>query len=211
MHSSAGSWLTCGCTECRLLDQWSAIDRRGTGGRPPIVIPLDVCATFPSAYCPVPVDYGLQASDRGCTLGRWLVPGGCILPPPPPVLYPLLGRWERQSQKLAVGADAKAAMRQFLPHLEAEVKALGDAALGQERDTLAKLIAAASDDREPVTITRNGAAAAVLVDAAEWSSIQETLHLLASPANAARLRKGLREFAAGQFKPAPGAKARRAR
>jgi len=79
------------------------------------------------------------------------------------------------------------------------------------RNQLAALIAAASDDREPVTITRNGAAAAVLVDAAEWSSIQETLHLLASPANAGRLRKGLREFAAGKFAAAPADKHVRAR
>lgn len=80
------------------------------------------------------------------------------------------------------------------------------------RNQLAKLIAKASDDREPVTITRNGAAAAVLVDAAEWSSIQETLHLLASPANARRLRKGLAEFSAGKFAVAePARKARRAR
>lgn len=80
------------------------------------------------------------------------------------------------------------------------------------RNQLAKLIAAASDDREPVTITRNGAAAAVLVDAAEWASIQETLHLLASPANAGRLRKGLAEFAAGKFSPAGRpAKSRRGR
>jgi len=79
------------------------------------------------------------------------------------------------------------------------------------RNQLAALIAAASDDREPVTITRNGAAAAVLVDAAEWSSIQETLHLLAAPANASRLRKGLREFASAKFKPAPAGKAPRGR
>ena len=63
------------------------------------------------------------------------------------------------------------------------------------RNQLAKLIAQAADDREPVAITRNGATAAVLVDAAEWASMQETLHLLASPANARRLQAGLGEFA----------------
>ena len=71
------------------------------------------------------------------------------------------------------------------------------------RNQLAQLMATASDDREPVTITRNGAAAAVLVDAAEWSSIQETLRLLASPANAKRLHKGLSEFKAGKFTELP--------
>jgi antitoxin YefM len=77
------------------------------------------------------------------------------------------------------------------------------------RNQLAQLMATASDDREPVTITRNGAAAAVLIDAAEWSSIQETLRLLASPANAKRLHKGLREFTAGKFTERRPAKIRR--
>jgi antitoxin YefM len=63
------------------------------------------------------------------------------------------------------------------------------------RNRLARLMAEASDSREPVAITRNGAAAVVLVDAEEWASLQETLHLLASPANARRLQVGLAEFA----------------
>lgn len=62
------------------------------------------------------------------------------------------------------------------------------------RNRLAQLMAEASDNREPVAITRKGVAAVVLVDAGEWASMQETLHLLASPANARRLQSGLSEF-----------------
>ena len=65
----------------------------------------------------------------------------------------------------------------------------------EARNRLAQLMAEAADSREPVTITRNGAASVVLVDAEEWSSMQETLHLLSSPANTRRLLAGLDEFA----------------
>ena len=73
------------------------------------------------------------------------------------------------------------------------------------RNRLAQLMAEATDDREPVAITRNGAAAVVLVDASEYAAMAETLALLASPANARTLRKGLAEFKAGKFKRRPHA------
>ncbi len=71
------------------------------------------------------------------------------------------------------------------------------------RNQLASLMEAANADREPVAITRNGAASVVLVDAAEYAAMAETFHLLSSPRNADRLRKGLTEFKAGKFKKAP--------
>ena len=71
------------------------------------------------------------------------------------------------------------------------------------RNQLASLMEAANADREPVAITRNGAASVVLVDAAEYAAMAETFHLLSSPRNADRLRKGLAEFKAGKFKKAP--------
>jgi antitoxin YefM len=71
------------------------------------------------------------------------------------------------------------------------------------RNQLASLMEAANADREPVAITRNGAASVVLVDAAEYSAMAETFHLLSSPRNADRLRKGLSEFKSGKFKKGP--------
>jgi antitoxin YefM len=71
------------------------------------------------------------------------------------------------------------------------------------RNQLASLMEAANADREPVAITRNGAASVVLVDAAEYAAMAETFHLLSSPRNADRLRKGLTEFKAGKFKKTP--------
>jgi antitoxin YefM len=72
----------------------------------------------------------------------------------------------------------------------------------EARNQLASLMEAANADRAPVAITRNGAASVVLVDAAEYAAMAETFHLLSSPRNADRLRKGLAEFKAGKFKKA---------
>jgi antitoxin YefM len=70
----------------------------------------------------------------------------------------------------------------------------------EARNQLASLMESANEDREPVTITRNGSAAVVLVDAGEYSMMVETMHLLSSPANAQRLAKGIQEFSEGKFK-----------
>jgi antitoxin YefM len=58
-------------------------------------------------------------------------------------------------------------------------------------DNLARL-------REPFTITRDGAGAAVLLSAEEYASMQETLYLLSSPANVERLHQALEDLKAGK-------------
>ncbi len=67
------------------------------------------------------------------------------------------------------------------------------------RNGLAKLMDAAIRDREPITITRTGAGAVVMLAAEEYSAMEETLHLLSTPANANRLRQGLLDKAAGNL------------
>jgi antitoxin YefM len=52
-------------------------------------------------------------------------------------------------------------------------------------------------DRVPIAIRRQGREGAVLVSESEWASIEETLHLLRSPKNAARLLEAVRGFEAG--------------
>ena len=53
------------------------------------------------------------------------------------------------------------------------------------------------DDRAPVVISRQGAEPVVLVSLADWRSMQETMHLLSSPRNAARLMEGIAQLNAG--------------
>ena len=52
-------------------------------------------------------------------------------------------------------------------------------------------------DRAPVAITRPKGENVVLVSASEWASMEETLHLLASPANARHLGEGIARLDAG--------------
>lgn len=53
------------------------------------------------------------------------------------------------------------------------------------------------EDRSPVVITRQKAEAVVMVSLADWNAMEETLHLLSSPANAESLREAIRQLDEG--------------
>ena len=53
------------------------------------------------------------------------------------------------------------------------------------------------EDRAPVVITRQKAEAVVMVSLADWTAMEETLHLLSSPRNAERLREAVAQLDAG--------------
>lgn len=52
--------------------------------------------------------------------------------------------------------------------------------------------------RAPLKITRQRAEDVVMVAESEWEAIEETLYLLSSPGNAARLVDAVRELEAGE-------------
>lgn len=52
-------------------------------------------------------------------------------------------------------------------------------------------------DKAPVSITRQKGEGVVMISQSEWSSIEETLYLLQSPANAKRLLESIGELDAG--------------
>jgi len=56
------------------------------------------------------------------------------------------------------------------------------------------------EDRAPVMVTRQGAEAVVMVALSDWTAIQETMHLLSTSANAARLIRAMAELDAGWSK-----------
>jgi antitoxin YefM len=67
-------------------------------------------------------------------------------------------------------------------------------------DTRAKLKAVMDRvvaDRSPVVITRQKAEAVVMVSLSDWNAMEETMHLLSTPTNAARLDEAIRELDAG--------------
>jgi antitoxin YefM len=53
------------------------------------------------------------------------------------------------------------------------------------------------NDHAPVLVTRQKADAVVMVSLTDWNAMQETMHLVSSRANAARLMESLTEMNAG--------------
>jgi antitoxin YefM len=52
-------------------------------------------------------------------------------------------------------------------------------------------------DRTQVVITRQKAEAVVMVSLSDWNAVEETMHLLSTPANAERLRGSVRQLEGG--------------
>ena len=67
----------------------------------------------------------------------------------------------------------------------------------EARENLKSMIDKVVADRAPLAITRQRGEGAVLISASEWASIEETLYLLQSPANAKRLLESIAELEAG--------------
>lgn len=66
------------------------------------------------------------------------------------------------------------------------------------RANLKDVMDQAINDHREVVITRRKGEAVVVVSLEDWSSINETLHLLSTPANAERLRRSIAELDAGK-------------
>jgi antitoxin YefM len=71
----------------------------------------------------------------------------------------------------------------------------------EARANLARLWDQATNDREIVIISRRGADDIALIAADELASLQETAHLLRSPANAQRLLTALNRALANEGEP----------
>ncbi len=68
----------------------------------------------------------------------------------------------------------------------------------QAREKLAVLCDAVTGNREAIIIRRRGKEDVALIAASEFRSLLETAHLAASPANARRLDRALRDAKAGR-------------
>lgn len=68
----------------------------------------------------------------------------------------------------------------------------------EARERLASIWDETLATREPVVISRRGTESVVLVALDEWEGLQETAHLLRSPANARRLLGALQRLNEGE-------------
>jgi len=68
----------------------------------------------------------------------------------------------------------------------------------EARENLANTINRVCEDNAPVIITRRRDQAVVVLSLAEYQSLQETAHLLRSPANAKRLLKSIESLERGR-------------
>ena len=66
------------------------------------------------------------------------------------------------------------------------------------RDHLADVWDKTVSTREPVIVSRRGAESIVMLPLEEWEWLQETAHLLRSPANAQRLLAALNRLDSGE-------------
>jgi antitoxin YefM len=68
----------------------------------------------------------------------------------------------------------------------------------ESRARYAEVLDSVVNDREEVVITRSGHEPVVIVSLAEFESLQETAHLLRSPANARRLLDAMERLEGGR-------------
>ena len=68
------------------------------------------------------------------------------------------------------------------------------------RANLAKYMDEVSDSRAPLHVTRQNARTVVMMSEDEYDGMIETLHLLRSPANAARLLRSIKAADAGKLR-----------
>ena len=66
------------------------------------------------------------------------------------------------------------------------------------RAQLKTMMDRAIDDHEEIVISRRNGGSVVMVSLEDWNAMQETLHLLSTPANAAHLRSSIEELDAGE-------------
>jgi antitoxin YefM len=73
----------------------------------------------------------------------------------------------------------------------------------EARENLKMVMDKAAADRAPILITRQRGENVVMISAEEWAGMEETLHLMSSPANAKRLMEAVRGFEAGDAEAVP--------
>jgi antitoxin YefM len=67
------------------------------------------------------------------------------------------------------------------------------------RNNLASYMDQVCDDRAPLVVTRQNARSVIMMSEQDYEGLMETVHLLKSPANAARLLRSIKQADQGQL------------
>jgi antitoxin YefM len=83
---------------------------------------------------------------------------------------------------------------------EFEVPAMAHVSYSELRNNLASYMEEVCDDRAPLVVTRQNARSVVIMSEEDYEGLMETVHLLKSPANAARLLRSIKDADRGKLK-----------
>src|SRR4028118_2328092 len=86
----------------------------------------------------------------------------------------------------------------YIPRSEAKEGQMDVLTYSDARANLKGVMDRVVNDRTQIVITRQKAEAVVLVSLEDWNAMEETMHLLSTPANAERLREPIRQLDAGE-------------
>ena len=76
---------------------------------------------------------------------------------------------------------------------------MGHVSYTELRQNLKKHLDSVCDSRAPLVVTRRRGGSVVVLSLAEYESLEETLHLLRDPANAARLLGSIKDAQEGRL------------
>ncbi|MDF2604698.1 MAG: prevent-host-death protein [Sphingomonas sp.] len=83
-------------------------------------------------------------------------------------------------------------------YINAYIAPMQSISISEARANMKSLVDRVVADKAPIAITRQKGEGAVLISESEWASIEETLYLLQSPANARELLASIAELDAGK-------------
>jgi antitoxin YefM len=81
-----------------------------------------------------------------------------------------------------------------------EDPAMAHVSYSELRNNLASCMEKVCDDRAPLVVTRQNARSVVIMSEEDYEGLVETVHLLKSPANAARLLRSIKDADRGKLK-----------
>jgi antitoxin YefM len=105
----------------------------------------------------------------------------------------------RQRQTPCFSRSVQLALVQIFVHnhLAVTEDAMDVVSYSDARANLKGVMDRVVNDRTHVVITRQKAEAVVVVSLEDWNAMEETMHLLSTPANAERLRESIRQLENG--------------